>query len=193
MNKNQIRAEIRHRRRSLSRQQQRHAAEGLSRQISRLTAFRHARRVALYLGNDGEIDPLPTLLLAEAAAKRCYLPVLHPLKQNRIHFAPYRSGDRLAVSYFGYPEPPLGGSRIVPAWAMDLILMPLVAFDAKGNRIGMGGGFYDRTLAFAKTARRRPILIGLAHSCQQLDEVTTNPWDIPLDAIATESAVIRCR
>ncbi|MDM3872028.1 5-formyltetrahydrofolate cyclo-ligase [Porticoccus sp. W117] len=193
MDKKKIRAEIRHRRRTLSPQQQRQAAEGLSRQVSNLAAFRHARRIALYLGNDGEIDPLPTLLLAEAAGKRCYLPVLHPLKHNRIHFVPYRSGDRLTVSHFGYPEPTLAGSRITPAWAMDLILMPLVAFDASGNRIGMGGGFYDRTLAFTKVSPRRPTLIGLAHSCQQLDEIAANPWDIPLDAIATESRVISCR
>ncbi|UTW44392.1 5-formyltetrahydrofolate cyclo-ligase [bacterium SCSIO 12696] len=193
MNKNQIRAEVRHRRRSLSAQQQRHAAEGLSRQIANLPEFRRARRIALYLGNDGEIDPLPTLLLAEAAGKRCYLPVLHPLKHNRIHFVPYRSGDRLTVSHLGYPEPSLTDGNITPTWALDMILMPLVAFDAYGNRIGMGGGFYDRTLAFTKTSSRRPTLIGLAHSCQQLDNITANSWDIPLDAIATESAVITCR
>ncbi|MCV6606236.1 MAG: 5-formyltetrahydrofolate cyclo-ligase [Porticoccaceae bacterium] len=193
MNKNQIRTEIRHRRQQLSTQQQRRAAEGLSRQIANLDAFRRARRIALYLGNDGEIDPLPTLLLAEAAGKRCYLPVLHPLKHNRIHFVPYRAGDRLTVSHYGYPEPPLTGRAITPAWALDMILMPLVAFDASGNRLGMGGGFYDRTLAFTRSSTRRPTLIGLAHSCQQLEQIGANPWDIPLDAIATETTIICCR
>ena len=193
MNKNRIRAEIRRRRQALTPQQQRSAAEGLSRQIANLPEFRRARRIALYLGNDGEIDPLPTLALAEAAGKQCYLPVLHPLKYNRIHFVPYRTGQPLTISHFGYPEPPLQGRRITPAWAIDLILMPLVAFDSNGHRIGMGGGFYDRTLAFTATSQRRPILIGLAHSCQQLQQIDVQPWDIPLDAIATDKTVIRCR
>ena len=193
MNKTQIRAEIRQRRRALTPLQQQRAGEGLCKQIAGLPEFLRAKRVALYLGNDGEIDPLPTLTLAEASGKQCYLPVLHPLKDNRIHFLPYRTGQPLATSHFGYPEPPLKGNRITPAWAIDLILVPLVAFDASGRRIGMGGGFYDRTLAFTATSPRRPTLIGLAHSCQQLPTIEAEPWDIPLDAIATDKTTIRCR
>ena len=193
MNKKQIRAEIRECRRALTPQQQQRAAEELSRQLANLPEFRRAKRIALYLGADGEIDPLPTLALAEAAGKQCYLPVLHPLKQNRIHFVPYRTDQALTTSYFGYPEPLLHGNRITPAWAIDLILMPLVAFDKCGYRIGMGGGFYDRTLAFTRTSPRRPVLIGLAHSCQQLNRIEAEPWDIPLDAVITDKVVIRCR
>lgn len=193
MNKSQIRREIRQRRNALTKQQQRFAAESLSQQLANLPEFKRAKRVALYLGNDGEIDPLPTLALAEAAGKTCYLPVLHPLKHNRIHFVRYRTGERLTTSYFGYPEPLLKHHQITQPWAIDLILMPLVAFDESGNRLGMGGGFYDRTLAFTTRTPSRPRLIGLAHQCQQIDQIDVEPWDIPLDAIVTDKSVIRCR
>lgn len=192
MNKKTLREQARQRRNALSPYQQKRAANALAGQIARLPAFHNAKSVALYLANDGEIDPLPTLALAEAAGKRCYLPVLHPLKHNRLHFAPYRTGGPLKPSYYGYPEPPLRGSQITPAWTIDLILLPLVAFDARGHRLGMGGGFYDRTLAFTRTSPRRPTLIGLAHNCQQLEHLAEDPWDIPLDAIATDKAVIMC-
>jgi len=193
VDKKSARAEIRKRRRSLSIRQQRNAAEALAARVALTSEFRNARSVALYLGNDGEIDPLPLLALAEATGKTCLLPVLHPLKLNRIHFLPYKSGDVLGVSYFGYPEPKLKSSRITPPWAIDLILMPLVGFDRFGGRLGMGGGFYDRTLAFTLTAPKRPKLIGLAHSCQELERINMDPWDIPVDAIATEKRLIRCK
>lgn len=193
MDKKTARAEIRNRRRNLTSIQQREASEALATRVSLTQEFRNARSVALYLGNDGEIDPLPLLILAESAGKTCLLPVLHPLKLNRIYFLPYHTGDKLTVSYFGYPEPKLKAACITPAWAIDLILMPLVAFDRHGGRLGMGGGFYDRTLAFARTSPRRPRLMGLAHSCQELPGIAIDSWDIPLDAVATEQAIIRCK
>ncbi len=193
MNKKTIRQQARLRRRALGPYQQKRAADALAGHIALLPAFRNAKSVALYLGNDGEIDPLPTLALAEASGKRCYLPVLHPLKHNRIYFASYRTGGPLRPSYYGYPEPPLRSSQIIPVWALDLIFLPLVAFDVRGYRVGMGGGFYDRTLAFTRNSPRRPTLIGLAHSCQELERIDEDPWDIPLDAIATDKAVIMCK
>jgi len=159
--------------------------------LSRLTQFQYSRRIAFYLGNDGEIDPAPLLSLAQAAGKACYLPVLHPLKFNRLHFARYQSEEQLEPNRFGIPEPSLKRAKIAPAWALDLILLPLVAFDKKGHRMGMGGGFYDRTLAFAqKNKQHCPQLIGLAHSFQQVENIEANHWDIPMNAIITEQGVI---
>ena len=178
---------MRERRRSLSAQQQSNASIGLATQLSNLPTFCHSKRIAFYLANDGEIDPSIAMGIAEAAGKKCYLPVLHPLKENRLYFAEYQQGDPLVMNRFGIKEPSLKSAKIVPPMGIDLILLPLVAFDRYGNRLGMGGGFYDRTLAQQKNFTR---LIGLAQSCQETDKITQQPWDIALQAIATEKTII---
>jgi 5-formyltetrahydrofolate cyclo-ligase len=134
------------------------------------------------------MDPLPLLRLAHARHKRCYLPVLRPHPRRKLWFVEYRPGEPLARNAFGIPEPRLRNRRIRLPWALDLLLVPLVAFDANCNRLGMGGGYYDRTLAYLAQRRRwrRPLLVGIAHECQRVDVVPTNPWDVPLDMVATE-------
>lgn len=178
---------MRERRRALTSRQQAVSRIGIAQQLSRLPAFLYSQRIAFYLANDGEIDPEMAMGIAEAAGKDCYLPVLHPLKQNRLYFARHRHGDKLVINRFGIQEPPLRGRQIVPPMAIDLILLPLVAFDRQGNRLGMGGGFYDRTLA---SQHRFTRLIGLAQSCQETDSITQQPWDIPLQAVVTERDII---
>jgi 5-formyltetrahydrofolate cyclo-ligase len=187
MDSNAIRQLMRERRRSLSEQQQSKASIGLAQQLSNLPAFCHSKRIAFYLANDGEIDPSIAMGIAEAAGKQCYLPVLHPLKQNRLYFAEYQNGDPLLINRFGIKEPSLNSDKIVPPLGIDLILLPLVAFDHNGNRLGMGGGFYDRTLAQQKKFTR---LIGLAQSCQETGKIAHQPWDIALQAIVTDKTVI---
>jgi len=145
--------------------------------------FRNSRRIGLYLANDGEMDPLPLLLRARAMRKRCYLPVLDTLGSNRLWFAPYRPGDALQTNRFGIPEPARGARGRVRAGALDLVLAPLVAFDHHGHRLGMGGGYYDRSLAFLRHRRvwRRPRLYGLAFEFQRVDRLHANTWDVALD------------
>ena len=89
----------------------------------------------------------------------------------------------MTVNQFGIAEPKLDCSKVCPVQSLDIIFTPLVAFDSSGNRLGMGGGFYDRTLAACKA--RGPALVGLAHQCQQSDALPHAPWDVPLHAIAT--------
>lgn len=187
MDSNAIRQLMRERRHSLPSEQQAAASRGLAQQLTRLPAFYNSKRIAFYLANDGEIDPQFAMGIAEAAGKECYLPVLHPVKQKRLYFAQYRSGDALSVNRFGIEEPYLRGAKVVPPLGLDLILLPLVAFDRCGNRLGMGGGFYDRTLA---TQKRFSRLIGLAQSCQETDNIAHQPWDVVLQAIVTEKNVI---
>jgi|TARA_B100001063_G_C16682330_1_gene512461 5-formyltetrahydrofolate cyclo-ligase len=182
---------MRKKRRSLSPKQQLLAKENIARKLSLLPIFYNSKRIAFYLAHDGEIDPMFAMGIAEAAGKECYLPLLHPLKQNRLYFAKYKTGEKLSVNRFGIQEPPLRGSKIVPAFAIDLILMPLVAFDASCNRIGMGGGFYDRTL---KLQSRLTKLVGLAQSFQETSSINKYPWDVTLEKIVTEKNVIsRCK
>jgi len=187
----QLRRALRTRRRALSPAQQAAASAAVDAVVAALPAFRRARRIGFYLAHGGELDPAPLRRRAQHLGKGCFLPVLHPFGNNRLHFVAWREGEPLVRNRFGIPEPRL--RRPVPAWTLDLILVPLVAFDARGNRLGQGAGFYDRTLAFRRRGRRHPLLIGLAHGFQQVPLLPAAPWDVPLDGIATERRFLSAR
>ncbi|CAK0740422.1 5-formyltetrahydrofolate cyclo-ligase [Gammaproteobacteria bacterium] len=182
----QIRREMRSRRRLLSPDKRLRSALALAKNVGKLWSFRNANRMAMYLPNDGEIDPKPLIKRATDAGKVCYLPVLCPLGGKRLWFAPYRLGGILKPNRFSIPEPI--HSRRVRARSLDLILVPLVAFDPTGNRIGMGGGYYDQTLAFLSRRKhwRVPRTIGIAYDFQCVPQIESRPWDMPLDAVVTE-------
>lgn len=178
----QLRRELRARRRALSPAQQAAAARALAHRLATLPLLRHARDIALYWPVDGEIDP--RLLARRCRGHRFYLPVLQAFPAGTLRFAPWRAGDRLARNRFGIPEP--RGSATRPARALDALLLPLTGFDARGNRLGMGGGFYDRTLAFHRHGQRRPLLVGVAHACQQVPALPVQAWDVPLAVVVTD-------
>lgn len=138
-------------------------------------------RVGLYWPVDGEIDPRPVMRFFPLA--QTFLPVLEPCGVNRLLFASWRQDTVFAMNRFGIPEPRLGQSRRVRVWSLDVLLVPLVAFDGDGHRLGMGGGFYDRTLAAHKRWPRRPLLLGLGYRFQQVSHIATNSWDIPMDVV----------
>ena len=181
-----LRARLREQRRGLSPEQQRHAARRLNAIVGSSSIFRRSRHIAFFLANDGELDPLPLLRRAWRMGKVCYLPVITPGKS--LWFAPYENGDPLAPNRFGIPEPARAGTTLVSARVLDLILTPLVAFDDQGHRLGMGSGFYDRTLSFLRHRRiwRKPRLLGVAHELQHLSALQAAPWDVPLDGVATD-------
>lgn len=188
--KSSLRARLRRRRRALTPAQQRRAAKEMARRVSREPFFLRARRVALYLANDGELDPALLLTRAAAVGKRTCLPVLDPLARRFLYFLPWRPGQPLTPNRYGIPEPRLGRGARLPPWSLDIVFFPLVGFDARGNRLGMGGGFYDRTFDPRRGGGRRPLLVGLAHDFQQVDALPADPWDVPLDAIATDRRVL---
>ena len=103
-------------------------------------------------------------------------------------FRRYRPGEKLVANRFGIPEPPHRRGNTLSAKQLDVIFLPLVGFDAAGNRLGMGGGFYDRTLS-QLPARNRPLLAGLAHDVQRVDKLPVQRWDIPLDAVVTDRRI----
>ena len=186
-----IRAQNRQRRNQLTFLEQSAHAIGLASQVCRLRAFLNSDRIACYLANDGEIDPTFIIETAWQYRKRVFLPVLSPF-QSKLYFAPYNPGMEMHINRFGIPEPACSPTNWLNAWQLDLMLLPLVAFDENGNRMGMGGGFYDRSLAYrqSRTHSLKPRLIGLAHELQREPKLATNSWDIPLDMIATETRVI---
>lgn len=133
---------------------------------------------------DGEIDPARFAAMARRRGKSLWLPVLQAVPAGTLRFARWQKGSRMHRNRFGIPEP--AGVRL-PVTSLDLVLLPLVGFDQAGGRLGMGGGFYDRTLAFkARQPARQPRLIGLAHACQQVDSLERAGWDIGLDAVVTD-------
>ena len=191
MNGATIRQQLRAARRALTADQQRVFADQLAATICREPVFLRAKRIGIYLANDGEIDPSIVIEIALKAGKRCFLPILHPLKVNRLYFGEYSAKTALLPNRFGILEPNLKTNQLAPPWSLDIIFMPLVAFDRQGNRMGMGGGFYDRTLAFtARGNRQKPMLIGLAHSSQEIEQLAQQNWDIPLHLIATNREII---
>jgi 5-formyltetrahydrofolate cyclo-ligase len=183
---------MRQQRRALTPQQRRDSAMALDRLIGSHPLFLRSRHIAFYLANDGEMDLTPLIHRAWAMGKRCYLPVLSPLYHNRLWFAPYHNECELELNRFGIPEPVANWAGMRPAWALDLVMTPLVAFDAAGNRLGMGGGYYDRTLAYLSRRRcwRKPHLLGTAYAFQQVASLPYQSWDVPLHGIATESTLL---
>lgn len=177
---------MRRRRRGLSSQQQRQAAIGLGKHLHYGREFRRARRVALYLANDGEINPIPTIQALWKRGVGVYLPVLHPLYKGKLVFVRFDRDSAMQPNRYGIAEPVYQHGHAIAARFLDVIALPLVAFDEQGQRLGMGGGYYDRTLAFTRSQGKRPYLIGCAHECQKFDALPAADWDIPLNAIATD-------
>lgn len=186
-----LRRQLRQRRRDLSPGQQTSAAANLCQRLSRQPLFVRSRHIALYLANDGEIDPAPLLQLALQQHKLCYLPVLSPANDNSLWFVRYDQHTPMTTNQFGIAEPVAEPDRCIDPRDLDLVLLPLVGFDAQGHRMGMGGGYYDRTFAFQQgQTGGKPWLLGLAHQCQQVAQLHTAHWDVPLHAIATDAGLL---
>ncbi|WP_122446700.1 5-formyltetrahydrofolate cyclo-ligase [Pseudomonas viridiflava] len=184
----QLRRQLRKARRSLTRSQQREAARGLYRQLAQHPLFRRARHVSLYLPMDGEIDPRLLLRAAQRRGKATYLPVLNAWPRTRMVFQRVRPGEKFKPNRFRIPEPRINRAKQRRIWALDLVLMPLVGFDDEGGRLGMGGGFYDRSLAYRarRSTWRKPVLLGLAHECQKVERLAQASWDVPLQGTVSD-------
>jgi len=189
MSSPRLRQSIRQQRRSLSHAEAEQCAEQLAHRTARHPLVLQSQRIAAYLAADGEIDPYPLMQSLWASGKTLYLPVLAPFSKQKLWFAKFNPADTLVFNRFGIPEPVR--RRLIKPCALDLVLTPLVAFDSSGHRVGMGGGYYDRSFAFMRRRHywRKPRLLGLAYELQKQSSITPNDWDIPLDAVATEACI----
>ncbi len=192
MRASELRKKIRNRRHALPESLRQQHAEQLFGHVVIHPLFQNSRRIAGFVASDGEQDP--ELILDRAIEQRhdCFLPVLNRLHGNRLWFAPLHDGDPQTLNRYGIPEPDLFPPKPAPVWTLDLVLTPLVAFDRSGGRIGMGGGYYDRTFSHPRRSsnRKRPFLLGIAHAFQEVAHIKREPWDIPLDGVATENGII---
>ena len=182
-----LRKELRERRRALPASQRIAAADALAARLLALAFAPDTGYVAGYWAMDGEIALHSWQLRLPRGLVYC-LPVLHGREQLR--FAPWRPGDALVTNRFGIPEPDVESSSALPPEAMALVVMPLVGFDGGGRRLGMGGGWYDRSFAFRQQAMPPPWLVGAGFDAQRLEALDCESWDVLPDAICTESTTL---
>ena len=187
MERNDIRQHMREQRRQLTPQQQLLSARNISQLLLKQPWFQRAKNIAMYLANDGEIDPRVFADVAHYRGKQCLLPSMHPLKSGHLWFGNYDGAK--VTNKFGIEEPDAKHNQMLNPKQVDIVLLPLVAFDEQGNRMGMGGGFYDRIFAYKlKQKNSRPKLIGLAHDFQKQITLPLATWDVPLEGVMTEKA-----
>lgn len=172
-------------RRKLNFYQRRRASRQAARQLNRAFLSRRSQHIGMYLDDFGELPTLPVFLWAKQRKKSLYLPVIvgNALKFRRIHYKHLRT-SRLATHRLGMKEPKTG--QLVSVESLDILFVPLVAADQLGNRMGMGGGYYDRTLAHvADLPTRKPLRVGSAYDFQVIDQLATHSWDVRLHQLMT--------
>nr|WP_297348099.1 5-formyltetrahydrofolate cyclo-ligase [uncultured Glaciecola sp.] len=184
-----LRKAFRDKRLSLSTEQQTIAAQGLVKQYQQNALFQGAQNVALYLSFNGEINTRPLIDYLWSMKRNVFVPILHPFCKGHLLFQEVTHDTKMRENHFGILEPTLDVQRVCPVEKLNVIFTPLVAFDLTGNRLGMGGGFYDRTLAGLKSSEQKhqPIVVGLAHELQKSAALPTEIWDIGLPYILTSN------
>jgi 5-formyltetrahydrofolate cyclo-ligase len=185
--RSQLRADLRARRRALSADERASASRQFARILRRSMLLRPGRHVAIYVAHDCEADPSAIVSLARRNRCELYLPAIADYRRRRMEFRRYARDTRLRRNRYGIAEPERGARRIAVRH-LDLVLLPLVAVDPRGTRLGTGAGFYDRCLQHLRTGRRwrRPKLIGLGYEFQRVASLAARAWDVPLDALLTE-------
>ncbi|QDY42930.1 5-formyltetrahydrofolate cyclo-ligase [Candidatus Pantoea soli] len=187
LDRQDIRQHVRHLRRNLTSQQQEQAADLLAEHALNFAPVSQASRIALFLSVDGELNTRPLIAKLWQQKKQVYLPVLHPFASGHLLFMRYTPETELRPNRLRIPEPPLDITQMATLDALDVMLVPLVAFDDDGQRLGMGGGFYDRTLQ--NWSQHGCLPVGIAHDCQRVEKLPVAEWDVPLPAILTPSGL----
>lgn len=182
-----LRQTFRNKRLALSTAQQMKAGKQLVSQFQEHAIFQNAQNVALYLSFNGEINTQALIDYLWSRKRNVFVPILHPFCKGQLLFQAYTPNTKMRQNQFGILEPTLDVRYVGPLEKLQLILTPLVAFDTSGNRLGMGGGFYDRTLVALQNKKHQATVAGLAHELQLTSTLPTETWDIPLPYILTSS------
>lgn len=185
LSNDELRKQLRRQRTRLNQATQQQLSQQAVKHLSRQRIFRSALNIAVYLPVRGEADPRSLLKFAHPK-QRFFLPVLSISSHSRLMFVEWNKRTRFRLNRFNIPEPLLAGSLILNPMQIDLVVSPLVAFDGRGSRLGMGGGFYDRSFARKLGAKHiKPCLLGFAYPFQKLEFLEREAWDVPLDASCT--------
>jgi len=168
------------------------AGAAVAERLAGVPGFDVAATIAGYGAVGGEVPLAHVAHACLARGQRWFLPTLVG-DSGRMRFAPWHPTSPMAPNRFAIPEPVVPDAALVDGRDLDFVLVPLVAFDRRGQRLGSGGGFYDRTFAFRAGQPRSafPILVGIGWSFQETD-LTAESWDIPVDWVATDRELIRC-
>lgn len=180
-----LRQKIRDLRKSISPELHAHYSSQLIDQFARSEKIKNAQCVALYFSVDGEIDTAGVIDWCLKRGKKVALPVLHPFSKGNLLFMNYDQNTIMVKNKYNIPEPELNVQYVIPLSRIDILFTPMVAFDKEGNRLGMGGGYYDRTLQTYHHEQKGPYPIGLALDIQEVDTLPTEIWDVPLPEIIT--------
>jgi 5-formyltetrahydrofolate cyclo-ligase len=190
----ELRRQLRAGRRAIPDAERRVHDRAIRASLSQLGVWQRGRRVAAFLGMPGEVDLRPCFGTASQRGVRIYVPHIVSHRDGRMVFVPLEPGAAVRGNMFGIAEPLHGSRGRLPVRHLDTILVPLVGFDAHGHRLGLGAGFYDRALRprLDRTQPfRRPRLIGIAYSIQQVDRLEPASWDVALDLVVTERGILR--
>lgn len=190
--RHQLRQRARAARKALGDEARASAANALPGVLAGLPDWLGARRIGVYAAVASELSLVAVVAALRARGAEIYLPHVEAATP-RMHFAPWHAGRRLVDNHFGIPEPMVEAGELVTARQLDLVLLPLLAFDRHGGRLGSGAGFYDRALSERRLGAPPPLLVGTAYACQEVEAIPLAAWDVPLDAVATESELIQCR
>lgn len=183
--KQALRKMLRERRRGISQDHRQLAALGVARLAENLPTWNAAYRLGCYLATPEELDCDPLITAAWGAGKQTFLPTMGSGKQ--LLFRRYCTGDVLRERRYGIRQP-IETASPVNVEALDILFLPLVGWNVGGERLGMGGGYYDRTLEKARPG----LLVGLGYDCQEYDELAPEQWDVPVDYILTGSRLVTC-
>lgn len=189
--KTELRRQMKKTRAALSLEDRLAASRMTCSRVARSSVFMAAANLGIYYSVRGELDITPLQHLAWSSGKKVFLPIIFAGHSPKMEFAEIRPDTPLISNGFGIPEPAPSRISLIDPRLLDLVLTPLVAFDKYGHRIGMGAGYYDRCFRFLSRARawRKPKLVGVAYSFQEVPSIEPQPWDIPLSGMATEEAM----
>lgn len=158
--------------------------------ISKYLPIKHAKNIAIFYSVRGEINTKILINFFWEQKKNIYLPIIHPFINKQLLFILYNKDTNLIPNKFNIPEPELNISNLIPLHLLDIIFVPTIAFDKKGNRLGSGGGYYDRT--FQNLKKYNFLLIGIAYDFQKVQKIKKENWDITLNTIITPSKIYEC-
>lgn len=188
MSSSNIRTNIRSKREKLSPITIKQDSNLVYKQIINSHYLKNSTKIAIYLSYKNEIKTDQIIKWCWDNSKKIYLPVIDPVNKNKLLFIRYTKKTKLVLNKFNIYEPEIEITNTISPKDLDLIITPLVAFDNNCNRLGTGGGFYDRALAPFKKSLK-PIAIGIAYDFQQVNNLIVNSWDIPMQSIFTPKKI----